>query len=360
MESLSSYAKRFVAHVAKPDVDFVFGLSPVISIEQKTVANNPRSTVGHDDRHRQLPESAVRDDRPGPLPAHRRAGAEPDGEPDSRSHPGAARGHRDRAARAGVQGLRRGSELRLHRDPEEGLPAAGRRRQGDRHRRRDRARGVRRRAHGRDRRPLRGRPEAREGDPGGHRQHAAGWRRAAAGAGGQGRLEGGGRALLQGAVQPDAPLRLRRHRPRVLHVQQPGERLPDLRRPRRGQAHASGPDRPRCAAQHRRRLLRQGGVPLQPRHVGRDADVQPVEGARLLARHAVEGSARARAARRFSTAPSRRRSGWSRRPTPRTRARSGRAGRSDSTASRAASNAGTAAIASAARPTRGWRRGSTR
>jgi excinuclease ABC subunit A len=46
MESLSSYAKRFVSQVAKPDVDFVFGLSPVISIEQKTVASNPRSTVG--------------------------------------------------------------------------------------------------------------------------------------------------------------------------------------------------------------------------------------------------------------------------------------------------------------------------
>src|SRR4051794_21056729 len=46
MESLSSYAKRFVAQVAKPDVDFMFGLSPVISIEQKTVASNPRSTVG--------------------------------------------------------------------------------------------------------------------------------------------------------------------------------------------------------------------------------------------------------------------------------------------------------------------------
>jgi len=46
MESLSSYAKRFVAQVAKPDVDFVYGLSPVISIEQKTIANNPRSTVG--------------------------------------------------------------------------------------------------------------------------------------------------------------------------------------------------------------------------------------------------------------------------------------------------------------------------
>jgi len=46
MESLSSFAKRFVTHVAKPDVDFVFGLSPVISIEQKTSTNNPRSTVG--------------------------------------------------------------------------------------------------------------------------------------------------------------------------------------------------------------------------------------------------------------------------------------------------------------------------
>jgi excinuclease ABC subunit A len=46
MESLSSYAKRFVTQVAKPDVDFVYGLSPVISIEQKTLANNPRSTVG--------------------------------------------------------------------------------------------------------------------------------------------------------------------------------------------------------------------------------------------------------------------------------------------------------------------------
>ncbi len=46
MESLSTYAKRFIAQVEKPDVDFVHGLSPVISIEQKTVGRNPRSTVG--------------------------------------------------------------------------------------------------------------------------------------------------------------------------------------------------------------------------------------------------------------------------------------------------------------------------
>src|SRR5262245_9717044 len=46
LESLSNFTRLFVAQVAKPDVDFVFGLSPVISIEQKTVASNPRSTVG--------------------------------------------------------------------------------------------------------------------------------------------------------------------------------------------------------------------------------------------------------------------------------------------------------------------------
>jgi excinuclease ABC subunit A len=46
MESLSSFAKRFIVQATKPDVDFVFGLSPVISIEQKTIASNPRSTVG--------------------------------------------------------------------------------------------------------------------------------------------------------------------------------------------------------------------------------------------------------------------------------------------------------------------------
>jgi excinuclease ABC subunit A len=46
MESLSAFAKRRVEQLKKPDVDFVFGLSPVISIEQKTVSKNPRSTIG--------------------------------------------------------------------------------------------------------------------------------------------------------------------------------------------------------------------------------------------------------------------------------------------------------------------------
>src|ERR1700757_2412640 len=46
LESLPSYTKRFITQIAKPDVDFVFGLSPVISIEQKSISSNPRSTVG--------------------------------------------------------------------------------------------------------------------------------------------------------------------------------------------------------------------------------------------------------------------------------------------------------------------------
>ncbi len=46
LESLSAYSRKFVAQLKKPDVDFIHGLSPVISIEQKSVSKNPRSTVG--------------------------------------------------------------------------------------------------------------------------------------------------------------------------------------------------------------------------------------------------------------------------------------------------------------------------
>src|SRR4026208_2622630 len=45
LESLSSFAKRFIAQVSKPDVDYVFGLSPVISIAQKTLTKNQRGHV---------------------------------------------------------------------------------------------------------------------------------------------------------------------------------------------------------------------------------------------------------------------------------------------------------------------------
>lgn len=46
VESLSSYARQFLGQMQKPDVDSIDGLSPAISIDQKTTSNNPRSTVG--------------------------------------------------------------------------------------------------------------------------------------------------------------------------------------------------------------------------------------------------------------------------------------------------------------------------
>ncbi|MEC8462569.1 MAG: excinuclease ABC subunit A, partial [Pseudomonadota bacterium] len=46
VESLSAYARQFLELMEKPDVDSIEGLSPAISIEQKTTSRNPRSTVG--------------------------------------------------------------------------------------------------------------------------------------------------------------------------------------------------------------------------------------------------------------------------------------------------------------------------
>jgi excinuclease ABC subunit A len=45
-ESLSAYARQFMARMNKPDVDFIKGLCPAIAIEQKVITRTPRSTVG--------------------------------------------------------------------------------------------------------------------------------------------------------------------------------------------------------------------------------------------------------------------------------------------------------------------------
>lgn len=47
VESLSAYARQFLGQMDKPDVDYIEGLSPAISIDQETTSRNPRSTVGH-------------------------------------------------------------------------------------------------------------------------------------------------------------------------------------------------------------------------------------------------------------------------------------------------------------------------
>src|SRR5437016_12404521 len=46
VESLSSYARQFMGQMQKPDVDYLGGLSPSISIQQQAAGRNPRSTVG--------------------------------------------------------------------------------------------------------------------------------------------------------------------------------------------------------------------------------------------------------------------------------------------------------------------------
>src|SRR4030088_1298681 len=46
VEALSAYARQFLGQMDKPDVDFIEGLSPAISIDQKSASRNPRSTVG--------------------------------------------------------------------------------------------------------------------------------------------------------------------------------------------------------------------------------------------------------------------------------------------------------------------------
>ena len=46
VESLSSYARQFLGQMEKPNVESIDGLSPAISIDQKTTSKNPRSTVG--------------------------------------------------------------------------------------------------------------------------------------------------------------------------------------------------------------------------------------------------------------------------------------------------------------------------
>ena len=46
VESLSAYARQFLGQMEKPEVDYIEGLSPAISIDQKGVSKNPRSTVG--------------------------------------------------------------------------------------------------------------------------------------------------------------------------------------------------------------------------------------------------------------------------------------------------------------------------
>ena len=139
VESLSAYARQFLGQMDKPDVDFIEGLSPAISIDQKSASRNPRSTVGtiteiYDylrllyaaHRRAALPElragdhppDAAADRRPGaatarrhPVPGARARGPRPQGR---------VRGHAQGAGAAGLHagpGRRRDSSSSATRQP---------------------------------------------------------------------------------------------------------------------------------------------------------------------------------------------------------------------------------------------------
>ena len=239
MESLSTYAKRFVAQVAKPDVDFVYGLSPVISIEQKTIANNPRSTVGtmtdiasylnllyatigqpHCPRTGEptpsrtasqileailaLPEGAEIELR---APVFQQYGEELDFVLTEVRKKGC------RLLIIDGKPVDISAQVELDESKVKDMDAVvDRFVVGRKHEKAIKA-GIA--------------ATLLVGDGLLQVQIV------------KGREQGGSRALLPRAVQQDAPLRLWRHSARVLHVQQSRERLPDLRRPRGPQAHAS-------------------------------------------------------------------------------------------------------------------------
>ena len=92
VESLSSYARQFLGQMEKPDVDYIEGLSPAISIDQKTTSKNPLHGWDGDGNLR-LSALALRADRRAPLPYLRPGDQATDGRSDRR--PGAPHGGGD-------------------------------------------------------------------------------------------------------------------------------------------------------------------------------------------------------------------------------------------------------------------------
>jgi len=103
VESLSAYARQFLGQMDKPDVDFIEGLSPAISIDQKSASRNPRSTVGTiTEVYDYLRLLYARIGRPTARSAGARCPARPPA--DRRPRPRAGRGDPLPGARPGDQG----------------------------------------------------------------------------------------------------------------------------------------------------------------------------------------------------------------------------------------------------------------
>ena len=127
VESLSSYARQFLGQMDKPDVDFIEGLSPAISIDQKSGEPQPALDRRHDHRDLRLPAPALRAHRHPALPEVRPGHHPPDAAADRRPRAAAARGHPvpgARTGRAGPQGRVRGHARRARRSRASPGPAS--------------------------------------------------------------------------------------------------------------------------------------------------------------------------------------------------------------------------------------------
>ena len=104
VESLSAYARQFLGQMDKPDVDFIEGLSPAVSIDQKSTTRNPRSTVGTITEVYDYLRLLYARDRPAALPDLRRADLPADPAADRRPGAGDGGGHPVPGARPGRPG----------------------------------------------------------------------------------------------------------------------------------------------------------------------------------------------------------------------------------------------------------------
>ena len=291
VESLSTYARQFLELMQKPDVESIDGLSPAISIEQKTTSRNPRSTVGTvTEIHDYLRLLFARIGVPY-SPATGPPDREPDREPDGRPHPGDAGGHAALPARAGDPGPQGRVQERARRAAQAGLHQGQDRRRDSRH---GRGAGPRQEAQARHRGGggPRGRlalarhpPRRQPGDrPRAHRR--------AGGRGGRGERRADD--LLGQVRLPGLGLHHRGDRAPALLLQQPLRCLPELRRPRRPplfrrRPRGAGPS-PQPDAR-RRRPLGQLVVALLQADAGEHRRPLRHEHDRPLARAAGDGAA---------------------------------------------------------------------
>ena len=313
MESLSAYARQFLSMMDKPDVDHIEGLSPAISIEQKTASHNPRSTVGHGHRDLRLPAPALCPGGHPPVPGPRPGPAAQTVSQMVDQALSLPEGTRARPAGPG----RAGPEGRAHpaagRSPQPGLrPRPDRRR--DLRTRRPAQAGSAPQAHHRGRgRPLQGagRHQAAAGRVLRNRPEA-GRRRGrvapmeAQRQGGAGQPSAGAEMLFSDRFAcPICSFSICRTRTAPLLLQQPGRRLRDLRRPRREAVLRPGPGGPLPGPEPGgRRHPRLG--PAQRLLLLHDPE--PREALRLRHRTALDASCRRRSRRCCCTAATRRRS----------------------------------------------------